>query len=265
MAASEKGTALITDGSTEIGMGYADRLARRGHDLILVCRHRGQLDRLAGRLGDETGRSVRIIDSDLTNGLELARIEEILCTDKSITVLVNNAGMVAVGLLLDTDINAAERMVELNITTLVRLVCSVAPAFIRQGGGAIINVASASGPAPDGLSPIQGGVGAFLLAFSLSLQKELAGSNIHVQVVLPSGPATIARHSGRRVEQGVGPTKDAGAVVDAAFAGFDRGEFVTFPGLPEITDLNAYEAMRQTMISQLLLGFPTREPAQARA
>jgi hypothetical protein len=53
--------------------------------------------------------------------------------------------------------------------------------------------------------------------------------------------------------------------VDAAFAGFDRGEFVTFPGLPEITDLNAYEAMRQTMISQLLLGFPTRESAQARA
>src|SRR5882724_1891842 len=70
-----KGTALITGASSGIGAIYADRLAKRGYDLILVARNQGRLDALAKRLNSETGRSVETIAADLNEKTDLARIE----------------------------------------------------------------------------------------------------------------------------------------------------------------------------------------------
>jgi NAD(P)-dependent dehydrogenase (short-subunit alcohol dehydrogenase family) len=62
MSATEtKGTALITGASSGMGAIYADRLAKRGYDLILVARNKNRLTGLAERLKDETGRSVETI------------------------------------------------------------------------------------------------------------------------------------------------------------------------------------------------------------
>src|SRR5829696_5875048 len=87
MSTSAKGTALITGASSGIGAIYADRLARRGYDLILVARNRDRLDALATRLADETGRSVRVIAADLTHRMDLAKVERVLRTNDAISVL----------------------------------------------------------------------------------------------------------------------------------------------------------------------------------
>ena len=89
---TSKGTALITGGSSGIGAIYADRLAKRGHELILVARSREKLDSLAKRITDDTGRSVETIVADLNDKADRARIEDVLHTDARITLLVNNAG-----------------------------------------------------------------------------------------------------------------------------------------------------------------------------
>src|SRR5690349_24677335 len=121
MNKNSKGTALITGASSGIGAIYADRLARRGHDLILVARDRRKLDAVAKRLSDETGRSIRVIASDLNEKSDLARIEDVLPSDASIAILVNNAGVAAPASLLDSDINRLGQMIGLNVTALVRL------------------------------------------------------------------------------------------------------------------------------------------------
>src|ERR1700760_2557436 len=114
------GTALITGASTGIGAVYADRLARRGYDLVLVARNQDKLNALAKKLTTETGRTVEVVAADLTKPSDRARIEKILREDASITMLVNNAGVGAIKPLLDTDVNKLDDLIELNITALTR-------------------------------------------------------------------------------------------------------------------------------------------------
>jgi short-subunit dehydrogenase len=80
---SNANTALITGASAGIGAVYADRLARRGHDLILVAGDETRLNALAARLRAETGRSVDVLTADLTVREDLARIERRLREDPS--------------------------------------------------------------------------------------------------------------------------------------------------------------------------------------
>ena len=253
-----KGTALVTGASSGIGKIYADRLAHRGHDLILVARNRERLDALAKHLMSETGRSVEVVGANLTEKADLARVEHILRSDTTITVLVNNAGVGATGPLLESDVDAMEQMIALNVVAPTRLTYAVVPAFVRQGGGAIINMASIVGIAPEALNGVYGASKAFVLAFSLSLHKELAESNIRIQAVLPGATATdFWEIAGTPVDQLPSIiVMKADAMVDAAFAGFDQGELITIPSLPNVADWEAYEAARQKMIPGLSLSSP---------
>jgi short-subunit dehydrogenase len=173
-ASSSKGTALITGASSGIGAVYADRLARRGYDLILVARNRGRLDDLAKRLHDDTGRTVRVVAADLNDKVDLARVETLLRTDAGITVLVNNAGVAAVTPLLDSNVDAMDDMITLNVRALTRLTYAAAPGLVARGGGAIVNIASIVGIAPERLNGVYGASKAYVIALSQSLHKELA-------------------------------------------------------------------------------------------
>ena len=170
-----KGTALITGASSSIGAIYADRLAKRGYDLILVARSKNRLAALARRLENETSRSVETISADLNNKTDLARIETTLRTNPGITLLVNNAGVGATAPLLDSDVEKMDEMIRLNVGALTRLTYAAAPGFVARGGGTIVNIASSVAISPETLNGVYGGSKAFVLALSLSLNHELAG------------------------------------------------------------------------------------------
>jgi uncharacterized protein len=199
MSASETTrTALITRASAGIGEIYADRLAKHGYDLILVAPNKNRLAALAPRLENETGRSVETIAADLNNKADLARIETTLRTNTSITLLVNDAGVGATAPLLDSDVEKMDEMICLNVGALTRLTDAAATGFVARGGGTIINIASAIAISPETLKAISpetlngvyGGSKAFVLAFSQSLDHELAGKGVRVQAVLPGATAT---------------------------------------------------------------------------
>ncbi len=137
-----KGTALITGASRGIGAVYADRLAKRGYDLILVARNEARLKELSARLTKETGRSVTPLRADLSDKADLAKVESMLRDNQAITMLVNNAGIGSVAPLLDADVEKMEDIIALNITALTRLTYAAAPAFVARGTGTIINIAS---------------------------------------------------------------------------------------------------------------------------
>src|SRR5262249_31271558 len=138
-----QGTALITGASSGIGAVYADRLAKRGYDLVLVGRDEERLRTVSRRIAEETGRSTAVMVADLTARRDLLRVEDVLRTETSVTMLVNNAGIAIVGNLADADPDRLEQMVALNVLAPTRLARAVLPAFIARARGTIVNISSA--------------------------------------------------------------------------------------------------------------------------
>ena len=243
-----KSSVLITGASTGIGAVYADRFAKRGHDLVLVARDLARLETLSERLRRETGASVDILQADLTDEVELARVETRVRDDARIGILINNAGASAAGSFADQTPDDVAKLISLNTTALTRLVSAVTPRFIEAGEGAIINIASVVGLAPEFGLTVYGATKAFVLFLSQGLQLELGPKGVYVQVVLPAATRTeIWERSGRDVNT-LPAVMEVDELVDAALVGFDRRESVTIPPLPDVAQWKAFDAARQLMI-----------------
>lgn len=242
---SPKGTALVTGASSGIGAVYADRLARRGYDLILVARNEQRLNAVASRLRGETGRQVTVLAADLNDPAGLARGEHVLRDDQTITMLVNNAGVGSVASILQADVDTMEAMIDLNITALTRLTYAAAPAFVARGAGTIVNIASVVAVAVEALNGVYSASKSYVLSFGHSLQKDLADKGVRVQTVLPGATATefwdIAGYPPQKTSEITMSTEDC---VDAALAGLDAGELVTIPGLHDGELWTRWEADR---------------------
>ncbi|AIF48489.1 SDR family NAD(P)-dependent oxidoreductase [Dyella japonica] len=266
MTTLEKGTALITGASSGIGAIYADRLAHDGYDLILVARRRQHLDTLARRLTDETGRSVQVVQADLNDPADLASVEQLLRTDRTLSMLVNNAGLGATAPLLEADVNRMAEMISLNVSALTRLTYAAVPGFVERGSGTVINIASVVAIAPELLNGVYGGTKAYVLAFTRSLHHELAAKGVRVQAVLPGATATefwdVAGTPVEHLPSAI--VMRADAMVDAALAGLDQGELFTIPALPDARDLVAYEAAREKLLPQLSRSAPAERYLVAR-
>ena len=253
-----QGKALITGASSGIGAIYADRLARRGYDLLLVARNETRLGELAKRISEHTGRKVDTLRADLNDKSDLRRVEMVLHDDDRITMLVNNAGVGASSPLLASDVDAMERMISLNVTGLTRLTYAAVPRFVARGSGTIINIASVVAVAPEVLNGVYGATKAFVVAFSQSLIAELKDKNIRTQAVLPGATATAFwGKAGTPLEHLPSEIVMSGEdMVDAALAGLDLGEHITIPSLPDAGDWESYEAARQRLMPNLSLSSP---------
>lgn len=251
-------TALITGASAGIGAVYADRLARRGHDLILVARDQTRLNALAARLSSETGRAVEVLPADLASRPDLLHVEQRLRQDPSVGMLVNNAGVAVAGPMQGADVDRLEAMVDINITAALRLAHAAAVGFVARGTGTLINVSSVLALAPERFGAVYSGSKAFLLNLSLSLHTELADRGIRVQAVLPGATRTeLWGKAGIDITaMPADRLMDAGDMVDAALAGLDLGERVTIPSLPDPVDWARFDDARLALGPNLSLARP---------
>jgi uncharacterized protein len=262
------GTALITGASSGIGAVYADRLARRGYDLVLVARNRARLDELAAKLGRESGRRVDVIAADMTLQADLGRIEARLHSDPSLTMLVNNAGIGATASLVESEPEQLDAMIQLNVVALTRLTRAVAPAFVARGRGTVINISSIVALSPELLNGSYSGTKAYVLNLSQSLHHELGAKGIQVQVVLPGAIRTeFWDIAGLPVSNLPRETvMSAEDLVDAALAGLDKHELVTIPSLPDAAEWERFNAARLVMVPSLSRAKPaSRYTANATA
>lgn len=255
---ASKGKALITGASTGIGAIYADRLAKRGYDLILVARNVPQLDALAKRLTQDTGRVVEVVGADLTRKERLLEIEAILHSDPGIAMLVNNAGFASSTPFVEATGDDLEKMIALNIVALTRLSNAAAKGFVARQAGTIINIGSGVVVMPEMANEVYGGSKAFILNFTRNIAVQLAQHGVHVQVVLPGAVLTEAwERSG--TDPGLVPAgvmMSAGDLVDAALAGLDQKEVITFPSMDDTSSWVAMEEARVGMMDKVFRSPP---------
>lgn len=244
-------TVLITGASSGIGTVYAERFARRGHDLVLVARDKARLDALAARLREETGVAVDVLPADLTQRTDLVNVETRLRDDARIGILINNAGIAQSGGFIEQSADSVEQLLTLNTLALTRLAAAIAPRLADTGEGAIVNIGSVVGLAPELGMSVYGATKAFVLFLSQGLSLELTPKGVYVQAVLPAATRTeIWERAGIDINT-LPEVMDVGELVDAALVGFDRRENVTIPPLHVAERWDTLEASRQGLLSDI--------------
>ncbi|MFJ4195326.1 SDR family NAD(P)-dependent oxidoreductase [Pseudomonas sp. NPDC089534] len=248
-----KGTAIVTGASSGIGAVYAERLAARGFDLLLVARDLARLESAADRLRNAYGVRVEALKADLTQETDVLKLEQRLRSDASVSLLVNNAGVGANGSLADADPGQVQQLIQLNVVAVTRLASAAAKVFTGAGRGVIINIASVVALFPERFNAVYSASKAYVLSLTQSLNAELEGTGVKVQAVLPGVTRTeIWERSG--IDASGIPAEmimEAGEMVDAALAGLDQGELVTIPSLPDAGDWQAFVGARMVLAPNL--------------
>lgn len=251
-------TALITGASSGIGAIYADRLAARGYDLLLVARRGDRLHALANDLQQRHGVKISTLVADLSKAEGIQLVETVLRDDTTINLLVNNAGAANLAPVLSSNADQHEAINTLNTTALMRLTLAVLPRFVENNQGTIINIASVVAFHARASSAVYSATKAWVLNFTRGLQEEFAGSNIRIQAVLPAATATeIWGHSGITLDAlPEGSVMTSEDLVDAALAGLDQGELITVPPVEDLQLWDNWEAARLALFSASRNGKP---------
>ncbi len=259
MSVATANIALVTGASSGIGAAYADRLARRGHDIILVSRDEARLEAMAAELSASSGRQVEALAADLTDAADLARVERRLREDPAIVMLVNNAGMARAGTFVATAPEDLGAVLDLNVLALTRLTIAALAAFVPRGSGAIVNVGSVVSFSPEMTPPVYGATKAYVQYLTEALNLDIAGSGVRLQLMMPGLTRTEFFERAGVTMDHLDPEKlmTPGDLVDAALAGLDRGEQVTIPSLHDEADFEALMRARAKLMPQLL----NRRPA----
>jgi uncharacterized protein len=245
--------AVVTGASSGIGVAYAERMAERGYDLILIARRRDRLEEISGKIRAKTQRVVEIVTADLGDATDLSRIEALLTEREDIDILINNAGLGALGPTSKAPAAALENLIKINVLALTRLTHAVLQGFLRRNSGTIINIASiiALMPTPSGAG--YSGTKGYVLNFTRSLQMELAKTGVTIQAVLP-GPVRTEFFQASGLTQAPFPDElfmSAEELVDTALTGLDQGELVCFPALENTSAWTVFEDARTALVRAL--------------
>lgn len=247
------GTAVVTGASSGIGKVYAEKLAERGFDLILVARRADRLSALAEQLKTKHGVSVANVVADLSKPDDLERVARHLEQDASLTLLVNNAGTSVMGAFTEARAGVITDMLHVNVLALTRLALAVLPGFKQRDRGTLINMGSVLGFYGYPGTSAYSGTKAYVLTFTRGLQAELAGSKVKVQLVAPAGTATEGWDS-TTVDASIVMTAEE--CVEVSLRGLDMQEPTTLPSVNDLQLLATYEAAASALMGASQTGKP---------
>ena len=180
-----RGLAVVTGASAGIGHEFAEQLARRGYDLLLVARDRDRLAGVSAALEAAHGVRAEAFPADLSRDDDVTRLAERIAGSPDLAYLINNAGFGSRGKLAETDPEKQVAMVRLHTLAPMRLTQAALPVMLRNRAGAIVNVSSVASFIYSAGNANYCATKAYLTTFSESVATEVAGTGVQVQALCP--------------------------------------------------------------------------------
>lgn len=218
-------TALITGASSGIGVEFANRLAARGANLVLVARRKHRLQAVADAVKLQYKVDVQIVVADLSEVDAASKLFKSLARKKiTVDVLINNAGFGTIGELTKNNVDKLGEEIRLNVLTLVELSKLVLPSMLTKRDGVIVNVASTAAYQPVPYMAVYAATKAFVLSFTEALWGELVGTGVSALALSPGGTKTEffeVASEGKRTD-GFGSMQTVEQVVEVAIKALDK-------------------------------------------
>ncbi|MDH6144968.1 MULTISPECIES: SDR family NAD(P)-dependent oxidoreductase [Kitasatospora] len=222
-------TALITGATAGLGAAFARRLAREGHDLVLVARDTKRLDDAATELHERYGVHAEVLTADLATETGIGAVEDRLRDDaRPVGILINNAGFGNRGTFLQVPLEAELDMLKVHVEAVLRLTSAALPGMRERGFGGVVNVASVAAFVPRGT---YGATKAWVVSFTQGVARDLAGTGVRLMVLCPGFV-----HTEFHQRAGMGTKNipswawlDADRVVDDAMRDLAHGRALSVP------------------------------------
>lgn len=222
-------TALITGASAGLGAEFARQLAAQGTNLVLVARNRARLEETAAGLEGRYGITAEVLPADLTDDAGVAAVVERLSdAERSVGILVNNAGIGLLHNFEDNRISEEKKHLKLHGETAMVLTHAALKVMLERREGRIINVASIAAFLPRGT---YSAAKAWLLSFSRWANLAYRKQGIKVTAVCP-GFTHTEFHDRMGMDKSVAPSwawLHAERVVREGLADNERGRAVSIP------------------------------------
>ena len=220
--------ALVTGATAGLGLRFAEQLAARGHDLVLVARDADRLGRVADGL--RAAADVEVLPADLATDDGVERVEWRL--GQGVDLLVNNAGLGHPGRFHEVDRDVEEHLLRVNVRAVLRLTHAALPPMVERGRGRVLNVSSVAGFAPAAHGPTYSASKAWVTNFSQSLHLAYAAQGVTVTALCPGFVRTEFHERGGIDVSGIPGVLwlDAADVVRVALDDLDAGKALSVPG-----------------------------------
>lgn len=253
------GTALITGASSGIGESFANILAAKGCNLILVARSEDILNELAADLHDQHGVTVDVMATDLSELQGCSNVvDATMALGRQVDLLINNAGFGTMGAFAKADAARERQEVDLNVTALTSLCHAFLPGMVERKHGAIINVASTASFQPMPYMAVYAATKAYVRSLSEALHAECKSRGVTVTALCP-GPvatnfftATESKDIDGMVKKVSGIMMTPDQVAMDALAAMEKGRAVVVPGTPNKLGAMASSLTPNRMLTSIL-------------
>lgn len=183
--------ALVTGGSSGIGLAFAQQLADKGYNICIVSNEKEKLAALEKEI--ETKQKVKCVSLyiDLAQDGAAQKVHS-FCIEKKliIEVLINNAGFLIANEFINVSLQRVNALLKLHTLTPTLLCHFIAKDMIDIGEGFILNVSSTSAHMAYPIISLYGPSKSYILNFTKAIRHELYAKNIHVSCIIPGAVDT---------------------------------------------------------------------------
>ncbi len=222
-------TALVTGATAGIGFEFADELASRGMNLVLVARNEERLNTITMQLRSRYGVLVELLRADLSVR-EQVDVVAARATQSDIDLVINNAGYGLNDSFFENSVEAEQQLLDVLVTAVMRISHAALPGMRERDRGGVINVSSVAGWMSSGT---YSAAKSWVTTFSESMAMQLRETNVHVMALCPGFTRTEFQHRAGMETETIPDWMwlDARQVVRDSLTDFAGGQPVSVPGV----------------------------------